>query len=48
VIEPRADEVARACRFLLEHEAEARAWGQAGRALAESVTWDRVIEQLLG
>jgi glycosyltransferase involved in cell wall biosynthesis len=48
VIEPSAGELARACRFLLEHEDEARAWGQAGRALAEQVTWDRVIEQLLG
>jgi glycosyltransferase involved in cell wall biosynthesis len=47
VIDPRADELARACRFLLEHEDEARAWGQAGRAIAESVTWERVIQQLL-
>ena len=47
VIEPRADELARACRFLLDHDAEARAWGQAGRAIAQSVTWDRVIGQLL-
>jgi glycosyltransferase involved in cell wall biosynthesis len=47
VIEPRADELARACRYLLEHDADARAWGQAGRALAESVTWDRVIDSLL-
>jgi glycosyltransferase involved in cell wall biosynthesis len=47
VVEPRVDELARACRFLLEHDAEARTWGQAGRALAESVTWERVIEQLL-
>jgi glycosyltransferase involved in cell wall biosynthesis len=47
VIEPRADELARACRFLLDHETEARAWGEAGHALAASVTWDRVIDQLL-
>jgi glycosyltransferase involved in cell wall biosynthesis len=47
VIDPRADELARACRFLLDHEAEARTWGNAGRALAERVTWDRVIERLL-
>jgi len=32
---------------LLEHEHEARAWGKAGRALAEQVTWDDVIRQLL-
>ncbi len=47
VIDPRADELARACRFLLEHEDEARAWGQAGRAIAERVTWERVVQQLL-
>jgi glycosyltransferase involved in cell wall biosynthesis len=47
VVEPRADELARACRFLLDHEDEARAWGNAGRAIAEQVTWERVIEQLL-
>jgi len=47
VIEPRADELARACRFLLDNEAEARAWGRAGRAIAENVTWDRVLDQLL-
>jgi glycosyltransferase involved in cell wall biosynthesis len=47
VIEPRADELARACRFLLDHDAEARAWGEAGRELAVQVTWDKVIEGLL-
>jgi len=47
VIEPRADELARACRFLLDHESEARTWGNAGRALAETVTWDHVVERLL-
>jgi glycosyltransferase involved in cell wall biosynthesis len=47
VIEPRAEELARACRFLLDHDAEARAWGEAGRALAEQVTWDKVIHALL-
>jgi glycosyltransferase involved in cell wall biosynthesis len=48
VIEPRADELARACRFLLDHDAEARAWGEAGRALAVQVTWDKVVDGLLG
>ncbi|MDX6411411.1 MAG: hypothetical protein QOE91_927 [Gaiellaceae bacterium] len=47
VTEPRADELARAFRFLLDNEPEARAWGKAGRALAEQVTWERVIRQLL-
>ena len=47
VVEPRIDELARACRFLLDNEDEARAFGRAGRALAEQVTWERVLEQLL-
>jgi glycosyltransferase involved in cell wall biosynthesis len=47
VIEPRAEALAHACRFLLEHDAEAREWGEAGRALAVQVTWDKVIEGLL-
>jgi glycosyltransferase involved in cell wall biosynthesis len=47
VIEPRADELARACRFLLDHEEQARSWGRAGRAIAEQVTWERVVERLL-
>ena len=47
VIEPRAADLARACRFLLEHEDEARAWGKAGRAIAEQVTWDHAVDRLL-
>ncbi len=47
VIEPRAEDLARACRFLLEHEDQARVWGRAGRAIAERVTWERVVQQLL-
>jgi glycosyltransferase involved in cell wall biosynthesis len=47
VIEPSADELARACRFLLDHEDEARAWGKAGRAIAEQLTWDEVVSRLL-
>jgi glycosyltransferase involved in cell wall biosynthesis len=47
VIQPRADELARACRYLLEHEDDARTWGKAGRVLAEQVTWNHVIERLL-
>ncbi len=47
VTEPRADELATAFRHLLDNEADARAWGKAGRALAEQVTWERVIRQLL-
>ena len=47
VIEPRADELARVCRFLLEHEEDARSFGRAGRLIAERVTWDHVIDRLL-
>ena len=47
VIEPRAADLARACRFLLEHEDEARTWGKAGRAIAEQVTWDHAVDRLL-
>ena len=34
--------------FVLEHEEEARAWGRAGRAIAERLTWDHVVSWLLG
>ncbi len=45
VVEPRVDALSAA---LDVSEAEARAWGEAGRALAREVTWDRAIERLLG
>jgi glycosyltransferase involved in cell wall biosynthesis len=47
VCEPRPEEVARACTWLREHPDEARAWGRAGKALAERVTWERAIDRLL-
>jgi len=47
VVEPRVDELAAACRFLVDHEAEARQWGRAGKAVAEQVTWDHAIGRLL-
>jgi glycosyltransferase involved in cell wall biosynthesis len=47
VCEPRGESLAYACRFLREHPDEARAWGRAGKAVAEKVTWDRAIERLL-
>jgi glycosyltransferase involved in cell wall biosynthesis len=47
VCEPRSDAIRHACRFLLEHPDEARAWGRAGRAVAERVTWNHAIERLL-
>ena len=40
VTAPDAEAVAEACRWLAAHREEARAWGRAGRAAAERVTWD--------
>jgi glycosyltransferase involved in cell wall biosynthesis len=47
VVEPRVEELAAALHHLVEHEEDARAWGSAGRARAEQVTWDHVVERLL-
>jgi glycosyltransferase involved in cell wall biosynthesis len=47
VCAPRADELAHACRFLLDHPEDVRAWGRAGKAVAEQVTWDHAIDRLL-
>jgi glycosyltransferase involved in cell wall biosynthesis len=47
VVEPDADSVARACAYLATHVDEAKAWGRAGRAVAERVTWDACVDALL-
>ena len=47
VCEPRPLAVAEACAWLRDHVEDARAWGKAGRGVAEQVTWDRAIERLL-
>jgi len=47
VVEPDADAVARACAYLATHVDEAKAWGRAGRAVAERVTWDACVDALL-
>jgi glycosyltransferase involved in cell wall biosynthesis len=47
VCEPRPLAVAQACVWLRDHVEDARAWGRAGRGVAEQVTWDRAIERLL-
>jgi glycosyltransferase involved in cell wall biosynthesis len=47
VCEPRPDALAAACSWLREHVDEARAWGRAGRAIAERVSWDNAIGRLL-
>ncbi len=44
VVEPTVEAVAAA---LLIEEDDARAWGRAGKAVAEQVTWDRAIDRLL-
>ncbi len=44
VVEPTVEAVAAA---LAIGEGEARAWGRAGKAVAEQVTWDRAIDRLL-
>ena len=47
VCEPRPLAVAEACAWLRDHVEDARAWGKAGRGVAEQVTWDKAIERLL-
>ena len=47
VVEPRAEEVARAAAWLAAHREEAAAYGRAGREAAQRVTWDSCIERLL-
>jgi glycosyltransferase involved in cell wall biosynthesis len=48
VVEPDAAAVADGCAYLAAHAEEASAWGRAGRALAERVTWDACVDALLG
>jgi glycosyltransferase involved in cell wall biosynthesis len=47
VVAPEPAEIARAAVYLGEHSGEATAWGLAGRALAERVTWDACIDALI-
>ena len=47
VVAPQAGAVAEACAWLLRHPDDARAWGRAGRRLAEGVSWDSAIDRLL-
>jgi glycosyltransferase involved in cell wall biosynthesis len=47
VVAPEPAELARACAYLAEHLDEAKAWGAAGRAVAERVTWDACVDALL-
>jgi glycosyltransferase involved in cell wall biosynthesis len=47
VVAPQASAVAEACAYLAAHVDEAKAWGRAGRAIAERVTWDACVDALL-
>jgi len=47
VCAPEPAALAEACAWLAGHREEARAWGLAGKALAERVTWEAAIERLL-
>ena len=47
VVAPNAGDLARACVWLRDHAAEARAFGRAGHDVARTVTWDACIERLL-
>jgi glycosyltransferase involved in cell wall biosynthesis len=47
VVEPRANELARAATWLADHPEEAERFGRAGKAIAAAVTWDRCIDRLL-
>jgi glycosyltransferase involved in cell wall biosynthesis len=47
VCEPRAAALAEACAWLRVHPEDAKAWGLAGKAIAERVSWDETIGKLL-
>jgi glycosyltransferase involved in cell wall biosynthesis len=47
VVEAGPAAIAQACAYLAGHVHEAKAWGRAGRALAERVTWDACVDALL-
>ena len=47
VVAPEPAELARACAYLAEHDEEVAAWGRAGKAVAERVTWEACIHALL-
>jgi glycosyltransferase involved in cell wall biosynthesis len=47
VVAPEAAALARACVYLAAHTEEAKAWGKAGKSVAERVTWDTCIDALL-
>ncbi len=48
VVAAEAGELARACAYLADNREQARALGEAGKLLAERITWDACIDALLG
>jgi glycosyltransferase involved in cell wall biosynthesis len=47
VVAPDPAELARGAAYLAGHVDEAKAWGRAGQAVAERVTWDACVDALL-
>ncbi len=47
VVAPDASSLADACVYLKAHVDEAKAFGRAGQAIAERVTWDTCVDALL-
>ena len=47
VVAPEPAAIARAVLYLGEHADQAKAWGAAGKAIAERVTWDACVDALL-
>ncbi|MDP8911300.1 MAG: glycosyltransferase family 4 protein [Actinomycetota bacterium] len=47
VAAPSPTALAEACSWLADHVDDARAWGRAGKAVAERVSWDTAIARLL-
>ena len=47
VCDPDPAALAAACAWLHDHVEEARVWGQAGKRVAEQVSWDRAVGRLL-
>jgi glycosyltransferase involved in cell wall biosynthesis len=48
VCDPAPAAVASACTWLAANPGDARAWGLSGKRTAERITWDVVVERLLG
>jgi glycosyltransferase involved in cell wall biosynthesis len=47
VVAPEPAELARAATYAIANAGEAEAWGRAGKAAAERVTWDAALDRLL-